>query len=275
MSGYFDDIQFIAGEEIPNCRVHVDRSFPGIYSFELILDGRMYFAVDGQKEEKILTAPTVHWHHPSHHYRYGPVDEKRGWHHLYLTFHGPRGRRIVENALMREEKRHFQTLTNVMEVLEGIRWLIAWINHGDLHRHPEAVARFELVVAQFTTGSEQRLQHRHELELREVIRTIHESPLLTPDAQSWAASMNLSPSHFRKIFREYTGMPFHTYCLRARMRHCAQLLARHPGYRIYEIAEMAGYQDPAQFSKLFRHYIGLSPRTYQHHLLRNRDHGSG
>lgn len=71
----------------------------------------------------------------------------------------------------------------------------------------------------------------------------------------------ISTVYFRKIFTESFGMPPITYQHKLRISRAKELL--HSDYgSISEIAEAVGYKDIYHFSKMFKNYIGLSPRAY-------------
>ncbi len=80
-----------------------------------------------------------------------------------------------------------------------------------------------------------------------------------------ARKAGLSYSHFRRLFRQCIGRSPHDYLLLCRMQTAAEALKEF--HRpVKEIASEAGYDDHAQFSKLFRAKIGLSPKQFRETL---------
>ena len=77
-----------------------------------------------------------------------------------------------------------------------------------------------------------------------------------------AEQRRMSYDHFRQLFREQLGVTPHAWRLRCRMQSAAALLLDQ-SVSIKEIAARAGYLDPAQFSRAFRHVIGVSPSVYR------------
>ncbi|MFM9874265.1 MAG: helix-turn-helix domain-containing protein [Fimbriimonadaceae bacterium] len=74
-----------------------------------------------------------------------------------------------------------------------------------------------------------------------------------------AAEVGLSTSHFRHLFKERTGSPFHKYVLNLRLEKARQeILAT--GNTIREIAVGAGFVSSAHFSRVFSDRFGLSPK---------------
>ena len=77
-----------------------------------------------------------------------------------------------------------------------------------------------------------------------------------------AAMANLSPSHFKTLFRQHVGYACIDYFIRLRIHHACQLLdttdasAKH-------VASQVGYADPLWFSKAFRAVTGMPPSEYR------------
>lgn len=77
-----------------------------------------------------------------------------------------------------------------------------------------------------------------------------------------AHSLGISKSHLSATFKADTGCTFGDYLFAHRMKVAKELLEEGK-YKIYEIAEKAGYPDLAQFSKRFKQFYGVSPRDMQ------------
>lgn len=73
---------------------------------------------------------------------------------------------------------------------------------------------------------------------------------------------HFSPSRYRTVFRQCTGMSPSEYMTRMRMRRACELLAME-NISIREVAESCGYPDQLYFSRVFRSYFGISPSKYK------------
>lgn len=80
-----------------------------------------------------------------------------------------------------------------------------------------------------------------------------------------AAGCYVSPGHFRKLFREITGLSPLEYINRRRMA-LAQELLRNAELSIAEVAAGVGIQDTNYFSRLFRQLVGAAPTAYRKKL---------
>ncbi len=77
-----------------------------------------------------------------------------------------------------------------------------------------------------------------------------------------AASVDLSPFHFLRVFRQELGVTPHQYLIRARLRRAVDLLRDTP-LSVTEVAYEAGYADLSNFVRTFHREIGCSPREFR------------
>ena len=82
------------------------------------------------------------------------------------------------------------------------------------------------------------------------------------DFTDLAKQKNLSPNHFRKLFKDFTGLPPVEYMNRLRITKACEYLLR-GSHSMSEIAEQVGIYDSNYFSRLFKQYMGCSPRHYE------------
>ena len=81
----------------------------------------------------------------------------------------------------------------------------------------------------------------------------------------------LNTSYFCKIFKEEMGESFVNYLIRYRMKKAAEYLEDF-SLKIYEVAEMVGYNDMQYFTKLYKKVHGISPKDYRTKLVK-KDNG--
>lgn len=71
----------------------------------------------------------------------------------------------------------------------------------------------------------------------------------------------LSPTQFKKLFKDNLGISAHKYITEKRMQKAKALLT-HTDLPIQIIAKQVGYNDLSAFSRRFSLYFGLSPRRF-------------
>ena len=77
-----------------------------------------------------------------------------------------------------------------------------------------------------------------------------------------AQSVELSPAHFSRMFRESTGETPHQFVLRNKIERAKEML-RAPEARVLDVAVACGFKTQQHFARVFRHMCGTSPREYQ------------
>lgn len=74
--------------------------------------------------------------------------------------------------------------------------------------------------------------------------------------------LHLNPTYLSRRFKELTGKTLTETILKIRMERACELL-KTTSYRISEIAPMVGYETAANFSKVFKKYMKVTPREYR------------
>lgn len=77
-----------------------------------------------------------------------------------------------------------------------------------------------------------------------------------------ARQVNLSPTHFARVFKRQLGISPINYVIQKRMTQASSLLAE-TTMPLKQIAQAVGYADPFYFSRLFKKTVGVSPTVYR------------
>lgn len=92
----------------------------------------------------------------------------------------------------------------------------------------------------------------------EAARALLESDYEAPHTLfSLARFTGMSPFHFSRIFREFTGYPPHAYLLKVRLARAAEQLR--DGVSVTETCFSTGFSNLSHFIRLFRRTFGVSP----------------
>lgn len=76
-----------------------------------------------------------------------------------------------------------------------------------------------------------------------------------------ASNMSINASHLSNIFKKESGLSVTEYLTECRMKHAKELIDR-GNKKLFEIAELVGFNDPYYFSKCFKKYTGVSASKY-------------
>lgn len=97
------------------------------------------------------------------------------------------------------------------------------------------------------------------LKAKEYILHHLSSPLSVAEVAKIAC---ISENYFSSIFKKEMGISFVDYVNLARVQKAAELL-KNNHYKIYEICQEVGIQNPNYFSILFKKIMGISPNAYR------------
>ncbi|SHO55108.1 helix-turn-helix domain-containing protein [Vibrio quintilis] len=109
--------------------------------------------------------------------------------------------------------------------------------------------------------AEQRLIQKFDHRIRNVLEYMEMNLSQPLSIDRLSAVACLSPTQFKKIFKQQTGLSVTQYLIQLRMEK-AQALLLHTDYPVQRVAEAVGYTDLSAFSRRFSLHFGLSPSKY-------------
>lgn len=80
--------------------------------------------------------------------------------------------------------------------------------------------------------------------------------------ESAASFACVNPNYLSEMFRRETGITFVDYLTQVRIEAAKKILLD-PRIRAYEVGLKVGYDDPVYFSKVFKKFVGLSPKDFR------------
>ncbi|MFE5320029.1 response regulator [Paenibacillus sp. NPDC056579] len=80
--------------------------------------------------------------------------------------------------------------------------------------------------------------------------------------QDVADHVSVSKNYFSEMFKKVTGQNFIDYLIHLRLKRSSALLQT-TTLKVYEVAEMSGFNDVKYFSKLFKKMMKMSPAEYR------------
>ncbi|USD58993.1 helix-turn-helix domain-containing protein [Vibrio sp. SCSIO 43140] len=108
---------------------------------------------------------------------------------------------------------------------------------------------------------QQELSRTNDPRIRAVQVMINEQLSEPLTIQSLAKVAYLSPTQFKKLFKENIGMSVLKYITEQRMEKAKALLT-HTDLPVQWVAERVGYSDLSAFSRRFSAHYGMSPREF-------------
>jgi len=86
-----------------------------------------------------------------------------------------------------------------------------------------------------------------------------------------AQKTNMSLSNFMKIFKERLGYTPVNLINKLRIERAQELITLHSSAKLYEIAEMSGFNDPYYFSRVFKKWTQMSPADFRKYYKENHN----
>jgi two-component system response regulator YesN len=81
--------------------------------------------------------------------------------------------------------------------------------------------------------------------------------------KSLAQKFYISPEYLSRLFKKETGENFIEFLTKTRINKAKELLIKNRDIKVYEVAEMVGYNDPKYFSRLFIKHTNQYPVSYR------------
>lgn len=82
------------------------------------------------------------------------------------------------------------------------------------------------------------------------------------EAREIANSLHVAPGYLSQVFHRHTGYTIMQYIMKEKTEHCGNLL-RYSQYTYEEIAYYFGFCSQSHFGKVFKHWMGITPRQYR------------
>jgi two-component system response regulator YesN len=76
-----------------------------------------------------------------------------------------------------------------------------------------------------------------------------------------SSRFDVSPNHLSTVFKKYAGIGFAEYVAEVKIEKAKELIAS-GRYKMFQVAQLVGFEDAFYFSKVFKRVTGMSPREF-------------
>ena len=170
------------------------------------------------------------------------ADAKNPWYYQWVAFDG---------AL--SEK--FRELPTVIEFPSGVIREMLSMEERDLREYRVAALLFEMYAELFERPNP---RNHYVRQVKDYIKALYMQPIRI---EAIAEKMNLDRRYLSRIFKQKTGQTVQDYLISVRMEEAQRLLSQ--GKTVEEAAILCGYEDPFNFSKMFKRKFGVSPLQWK------------
>jgi len=255
---YYKAIEFLGWAHRPECRAWVDKHFE-YYVLDYAESGSLMWQA-GADPLRRLRGPVVFLTFPGPRFRFGR--RRAGyWNHRFISFRGPQADRFAITGL-------FPSATPVVRVEHPQRFSRAFDElldymAGQPYGMPRAAHMLAGLLLQLHEQAMAKPRTAPDVRIARALGRIAAAPETAWDLPRLAVQSGLSYPHFRRLFRQATGMPPGDFVVARRMEKAGGLLRQPAPPALKEVAALCGYPDIYHFSKSFRCFHGLPPGRYR------------
>lgn len=257
---YYSGINFISHGSLCDYDSVIKKRFANYYGIQFNYSGRFAVSIDNGPE-RIVDGPHALLTSPGPLFCYGaPAGESR--HHSHLCFNGPRVKRFISEGLLPRRQMPLFKIRRGEKFMQMFNELTGYLKLGP-PGHDYAVHLLEGLLLELHE-SEKPLER--DTFLTNPIRQLANKIRIKPE-QNWdfaleASDLNISYSHFRRLFKEVMHCPPGHFVNLCRLEKGAMLLIN-SSLTITEVADAIGIPDQHYFSRLFKKQFQLPPATYR------------
>ncbi len=234
------------------------------YHLHVILEGKGVLCVDGKEQhlhfgQMFMTKPGEDtWY---------KADTEDPWVYCWMAFDGNRARECAEKAGFFDginvldchvDPQNFYSLVQRMLNQEELTTSSVFMRTGLLLEY------IGLAIDSYA-DSEADVRKSHEYHADGYVEYAANficANFANVTISSVAKHIGIHRSYLTTIFKKRIGISPQEYLLQCRLRHACKLLSE-TNNPIQEIARNVGYDNPLTFSKIFKSYYGISPRTFR------------
>ena len=202
----------------------------------------------------LLLFPGV-WH------RYRPT-RRTGWDEYWVSYNGDYARRLVERGFLSPEEPVLNTglddsiLHPYLTLLDRVQL------EPPGYQQLIAANTMEILAATLAAVQTSRTGGRAAAAVQEAKILLAQRTDQIVDMEKLASTLHMSYSHFRRLFKQQTGLSPYQYHLQLRT-HRAREMLHGTNLSVRQIAARLNFPNPYHFSKIFKKKTGMSPSQWR------------
>lgn len=179
----------------------------------------------------------------------------------FVDFAGRRSLKIFETASLFPGS--FGMVKNPGEVVDAFQNIVKYGCQGGRHASEICALQLEILALVMKDnvapcGSSAARALASFQKLKELIDTGY---LKFRSLEEIADAGNINPAYLCRLFKKFEGETPYKHLVRLKMRHAANLL-QEGNMLVKEVALTLNFEDPYQFSKMFKRVYGVSPEKF-------------
>ena len=186
------------------------------------------------------------------------------WEYAWIEFSGLRAKEILEGSGLSSASPVYlpRTPQDGERLKNEILHLATHSQESSYH----LIGHLFLIMDALVSGSSSRRRtqggKRAQYYANEAVAFISQNYSRAITVEDMARRCNLDRSYFGKVFRDTLGQSPQEFLIQYRMEKAAELL-KITELPVGEISRQVGYPNQLHFSRAFKNFYGISPRTYR------------
>lgn len=237
------------------------------YLIHYILDGKGIFQVGDEtyhltKGQGFLICPDI--------ITFYKADSEEPWHYTWVGFHGTKAKYYLELSNLKQDNPIF--LYDQDKYIENCLMKMSAIDGFSEHDAVELTGLLYLFISKLI---EIGGLHSHNIQSKDP-KEVYVDRAIQYIERNYSRNLTISQlSHYIGINRKYLCQLFNKYLDRTPQQFLidyrmdkASYLLKNTNLYVGDIARSVGYEDPLQFSKMFKKVKGISPKHYREKSIR-------
>ncbi|MFA7231293.1 MAG: AraC family transcriptional regulator [Victivallaceae bacterium] len=241
------------------CKSWVEKYFD-YYVLDFAESGNLKLSMDNSPPVN-LTGPVAWLTFPGPHFQFGKLNHEPGsWEHRYVAFSGPFVDELIKRGVLNINLPPVR-INNLDRFRVAFDELLKYLDKP-VFGPDRAAVMLQGLLLQLHEQTQQEQYDRMDDRLKALVEKMKLAPAENWDFRREARKMELSYSHFRKLFTDGMNKPPALFLTGLKMELAAKLLKEHT-LSLTETAEACGYEDIYYFNKSFRKHHSVSPGRYR------------
>lgn len=259
---FFDGHYFSLYHSSPDFRGE-SHHVPIYYGIQYNHAGKLWLRIDhGERFE--VEGAYVFISHPDAFFEYGNMPGETR-HHNFICSYGERVEAYVKSGLLPIDNQHpLRKVRNPERFLETMLRIMSLLRHAAPVVPPRAVLLYEDLLLQIQESEPDGppVPAFQEEYFGHLVSEVRRHPERAWEFCVEARKRNLTPAHFRRLFKAVSGLPPQQFLIQCRLQQAASLLVG-TGELVGVIAERVGIGNEFYFSRLFKAKYRIPPLEYR------------
>lgn len=197
-------------------------------------------------------------------------DPETSWNYSWVAFNGVNAEAYLNRANLNVNNPVFKysDLDRISSCFQAIFHSIECEKSMDLKSLSSFYALLSTIIEGSNLSNHNKISTKHrEIYIKQALEFIDTNYSRKISIEEVASYVGINRKYLCQIFLDILNVSPQNYLINFRLQKACDLLT-HTDLSIYEISNSIGYMDPYLFSKVFKKFKGMSPKTYRGYAIK-------